>query len=250
MNFKFGKKLLTLLAVSIAFALTGYLILFLCLSGVLSPVISAWSLLRTDEPSADTESGETSSDYVDLYRPSKAPSEPSSDDSSGDEDPSDPGDSSEEPDDDTVLASEITFARLGNKFAEISVDGTTIQHVSMFFGDGKKQLKNGVGMYAGSSYPGMGPTCLVSGHNNRDFHALKDVEIGTFIRVSTSYGEYVYRVTACEVKQATDSSAYDLVAAEENIILYTCYPFNELGLTSKRYFVYGEYVSGPKIILD
>ena len=250
MNFKFGKKLLTLLAVSIAFALLGYLILFLCLSNVLSPVVSAWSLLRSSSPSSSADPGSESQDYVDLYRPAGEKSDPVSDVedpvSSGDPEPP----SEDEPSEDTVKSSDITFPLYGNKFAEISVDGTSIQHVSLFFGDGKKQLKNGVGMYAGSSYPGMGSTCLISGHNNRDFHALKDAEVGAMIRVSTSYGEYVYRITECAVKKATDSSAYDLEATEENIILYTCYPFDELGLTSKRYFVYGEYVSGPRILLN
>ena len=31
-----------------------------------------------------------------------------------------------------------------------------------------------------------------------------------------------------QVKKATDASAYDLSADYENLILYTCYPFDEL----------------------
>jgi sortase A len=29
--------------------------------------------------------------------------------------------------------------------------------------------------------------------------------------------------------------------------MYTCYPFDELGLTDQRFFVYAKYVSGPQI---
>ena len=42
----------------------------------------------------------------------------------------------------------------------------------------------------------------------------------------------------------------EISADEENLVIYTCYPLSTLGLTSKRYFVYAEYVSGPVIIIN
>ena len=36
-------------------------------------------------------------------------------------------------------------------------------------------------------------------------------------------------------------------ADKESLIMYTCYPFDELGLTSDRFFVYAKFVSGPVI---
>ncbi len=249
MNSHFGKKLLTLLAVSIVFALLGYLLLFACGSSLLSPVVSAWKLFRSSS-AAETEVSDGSEESIDFYEREKSRmQELSRDESSQDPDVISLIES-DEPSEDTVKSSEVNFPYYGDKFAELSVDGTSIQGASLYFGDGKAQLKKGVCMYAGSSYPGMGSTCLISGHNNRDFHALKDAEVGAMIRVSTLYGEYVYRITSCEIRLATDNTAYDLSATVENIILYTCYPFNELGLTNKRYFVYGEYVSGPRILLD
>ena len=247
MNLSHGKKLLTLLAVSIVFAILAGLLIVLCLSNVLSPVATAWSALsgRQTDPEAGSSVSPDES-YVDLY---SKPSEPSVPEESDDGSSAEPV-SGDEPPEDTVKSSTIRFPIYQNKFGEISVDGTSIQNVSLFFGDSKKVLKLGVGMYDGSNFPGMGSTCLISGHNNRDFHALKDVEVGSHIRISTSYGEYVYRVTSCEIRKATDSTAYDLDADYENVILYTCYPFDALGLTNQRYFVYGEYVSGPRILLD
>lgn len=250
MKSHFGKRLLTLLAVSIAFAILGYLLLFACGSSLVSPVVSAWKLLRSSA-GTELEHPDVSPDPTEFYEREKSRMQEQSKEDSDNSDvisliESDEPASSE----DTVKSSTFSFPKYGNKFAELSVDGTSIQNVSLFFGDGKAMLKNGVGMYAGSSYPGTGSTCLISGHNNRDFHALKDAEVGAMIRVSTLYGEYVYRITSCEVRLATDSSAYDLAAPVENIILYTCYPFDELGLTNKRYFVYGEYVSGPRVLLE
>lgn len=37
-------------------------------------------------------------------------------------------------------------------------------------------------------------------------------------------------------------------APMKTMILYTCYPFDALGFTPNRYFVYAKYVSGP--VLD
>ena len=253
MKSRLAKTLLTLLAASIAFAFIGYVLFYICFKPVLSPALSAWKILTPETGDPGSDSSEGSDEYVDLYGKDKSGDEQSATESGESSDVIiivDPDESSAEPKEDTVKSSEVTFPAYGNKFGEVSVDGTSIQGVSLFLGDGKKQLKNGVGMYLGSSFPGLGSTCLISGHNNRDFHALQDAEVGSMIRISTAYGEYVYRITACEVRSSKDSSAYDLAATVENVILYTCYPFDELGLTNKRYFVYGEYVSGPRILLD
>ncbi|MGN1129735.1 MAG: class D sortase, partial [Ruminococcus sp.] len=118
----------------------------------------------------------------------------------------------------------------------------------LFFGDGSIPLSNGVGVYAGSFIPGYGKTVLVAGHNNTYFNGLKNVEKGDIVNINTSYGNYQYKVTETKVVGKYDKSAYDLSADEENLIMYTCYPFDELGLTELRYFVYAEKVSGPEIV--
>ena len=105
----------------------------------------------------------------------------------------------------------------------------------------------GVGIYAGSFVPGYGGTILVAGHNNTYFNGLKNAQVGQRVEIKTSYGNYVYEITDTAVKSANDSSAYDLSADYENLIMYTCYPFDELGLTSKRFFVYAKLVSGTQI---
>ena len=49
------------------------------------------------------------------------------------------------------------------------------------------------------------------------------------------------------VSTDTDTTAYDLEADEENLIMYTCYPFGTTNYTDERFFVYCDYVSGPTI---
>ena len=71
--------------------------------------------------------------------------------------------------------------------------------------------------------------------------------MGSTIEISTNYGQYVYEITGTKITTAQDNTAYDLDSEEENLVLYTCYPFDQIGLTPERYFVYAKYLSGPKI---
>lgn len=142
--------------------------------------------------------------------------------------------------------SEIQYPKTGEQFGELIIEDCSIDN-NLFFGDGNVALRNGVGIYNGSFIPGYGKTILVAGHNNTYFNGLKNAEAGQKVTIKTIYGNYTYEITETAVKKATDASAYDLSADYENLIMYTCYPFDELGLTDKRFFVYAKYVSGPQI---
>ena len=109
------------------------------------------------------------------------------------------------------------------------------------------QLDAGAGIYPGSKIPGEGGTILVAGHTATFFRDFEHAQNGAQITVTTVYGTYVYEITDMQVATDTDTSAYDLDAAEENIILYTCYPLGQTALTDLRYFIYGRFVSGPAL---
>lgn len=140
----------------------------------------------------------------------------------------------------------IEYPQYSDQFGELIIEDCGIDN-KLFFGDGDVALRNGVGIYTGSFIPGYGGTILVAGHNNTYFNGLKFAEPGQKVLIRTSYGNYEYEITETAVKQATDRSAYDLTADYENLVMYTCYPFDELGLTPRRYFVYAKLVSGTPI---
>ena len=146
----------------------------------------------------------------------------------------------------TIKISEIPFPKYNEQFGELIIKDCQID-AKLFFGDGDIPLNNGVGIYGGSAIPGYGKTILVAGHNNTYFNGLKYAQVGQQIKIRTSYGNFVYEITDIQIKESTDTSAYDLSADSENLILYTCYPFDELGLTSKRCFVYAKPVSNLEI---
>lgn len=150
-------------------------------------------------------------------------------------------------DSDTVNAKDVDFPSVNKQFGELKIKSCSV-NAKLFFGDGKIPLRNGVGVYAGSFIPGYNKTILVAGHNNTYFNGLKNIKKGDTVKINTSYGNYKYRVTAAKIYNAENKKAYDLSKNEENLILYTCYPFDTLGITEKRFFVYAEKVSGPKIV--
>lgn len=139
----------------------------------------------------------------------------------------------------SIPLSEIQFPQKGEQFGEIKIKDCQID-ARLFFGDDNVSLNNGVGIYTGSSIPGYGKTILAAGHNNTYFNGLKYAKKGQKIEIKTSYGNFTYEITDIKIKDHTDTSAYDLSADYENLILYTCYPFDELGLTPQRCFVYAK----------
>ena len=134
----------------------------------------------------------------------------------------------------------------GDKIGQIDLQDTSLS-VPLYYGDGNVELNKGAGLYTGAWLPGEGRTIMAAGHAGTFFKNLQGVEPGMQVQITTYYGVYVYEITKVEILEATDTSAYDFSRTDENLIMYTCYPFDALGYTPLRYFVYAKYVSGPVI---
>lgn len=150
----------------------------------------------------------------------------------------------------TLPFSSITYPEKGDRYATITVSGTNVD-APVYYGDTNKILNAGVGTYADDArvgIPGESRTILLAGHNNTFFNDLQHAEVGATVTITTHYGVYTYEITDTQVKDYQDETAYDFTRTDENLILYTCYPFDALGFTPNRFFVYAKYVSGP--VLD
>lgn len=205
-----------------------YLVMYLALSPSFGTIFSAAGMMFSDGEK------DYSTEYKNIFVPVS--------DSSAESSASDDGRQ-------YIDVDKIEYPRYGNQFGEIIIEDCQIES-KLFFGDGDVALRNGVGVYSGSFIPGYGKTILVAGHNNTYFNGLKYAQEGQKVVIRTSYGNYEYKITGTAVKKANDKTAYDLKADYENLVMYTCYPFDELGLTSYRFFVYAQYVSGPIIQKD
>lgn len=201
-------------------SLIGYIVVIVTVFPLVSPLISSMGLVITTAESTD------GSEVSSIFEPKPDLAEK-----------------------DTVNEKDIVMPVYGTHYAKLEIPEVSVS-VDLYFGDSDKVLKKGVGQYIGSSLPGYGRPVLIGGHNNGAFNALQRVKVGDIVAITTSYGVYQYRVTGTSVADQSDKSAYDLSQDKEQLILYTCYPFNTLGLTNKRFFVYGDKISGPEIVSD
>jgi len=140
---------------------------------------------------------------------------------------------------------DITFPHYGQTYGSIEIPSVKI-NCPLIYGDDPLSLSKGACQYIGSFIPGYNGTSLISGHNNRVFRYLKNVMNGDLIKISTSYGVYVFKVTNTAIISKSDPTAYDLSAKVPNLILYTCYKESVLiSDVTMRYYVYASYISGP-----
>lgn len=142
-----------------------------------------------------------------------------------------------------------SYPEAGDKLGHLTVSGTTVD-CDVYYGDSETEFSKGAGTFKGAKIPGEGGTILMGGHTGTYFRDFESVEVGDDVTFTTSYGEYHYVVTGTKVALDTDTTAYDLDATEENLIMYTCYPFGIVNPTDERFFVYCDYVSGPALELQ
>lgn len=213
------KSITAYIILPLAFFVTTYLFIYCALKPFIGITLDVWSMFSSDTNLDGAD------DYDDIFTHSSLLGY-----------------------DGTVKASDITYPTFGTKYGEIEiVANNTLNTIPLIYGDSNAVFKRGAGQYIGSGFPGEGSTILVSAHNNTYFNCLKNVEVGEFIEVKTSYGKYKYEITDIAIKHESDLSAFDLTADKETLVLYTCYPFDLVGYKENRIYVTAILVSGPKV---
>lgn len=210
------KKGMAYIYMPLLFCLAGYCALYFAFSPILSPVLASVNLLAATSKTDYTTTVRTIFNGTDAV-------------TNG-----------------AVKEADIQIPTYGTLYAKLEISAVSV-NTDLYFGDSNSVLKRGVGQYIGTSIPGYGKPLLIGGHNNGPFNKLQYLSAGDTVTITTNYGKYKYKVTGTKIAQSNDKSAYNLRQNKEQLILYTCYPFNTIGLTSKRFFVYADKISGPVI---
>ena len=63
---------------------------------------------------------------------------------------------------------------------------------------------------------------------------------GDKIEIETSYGTFEYTIYQSKIVHETDLGAAPIQNEEEMLIIYTCYPINNIGHAYQRYLVYAK----------
>lgn len=131
-------------------------------------------------------------------------------------------------------------------YGKLIIDNLNI-NLDIHYGDSDSILQKGVGHYPYSYLPGEGKAIIYTTHNTKDkLYSLKDIRINDVIKVSTTYGEYKYKVYSTEVVSETQKEKVENTIGKEVLMIYTCYPFNDNGYTNKRFIVYSELMEEKK----
>jgi sortase A len=134
----------------------------------------------------------------------------------------------------------------GEQIGKVTSDAVALQ-APLYYGDSVEILESGAGTYTGSYLPGEGGTVLIGAHDATFFAPLEKMKIGDIVKISTIYGEFQYKVTDVKKGEMTDASRYEIHDDQDEIILYTCYPFGVIDeVRTGRFFVYADRITELK----
>lgn len=154
--------------------------------------------------------------------------------------------------DNKIPSTQVEYPSLGTEYGTVIIDKFNVQ-ARLIYGDSQEDLRVGVGQFNGSVFPGEEGTTLIGGHNTSDLAALDGVETNDTITIKTNYETYQYKVTSKQISRFDDKKAIESLynkSDNNQLILYTCYPIDMVGLTDDRLFVYAERVAGKMIDLN
>ncbi len=83
----------------------------------------------------------------------------------------------------------------------------------------------------------------MAGHNFKTFLAkLPDAQKGDNIILETSYGTFEYEIYDTKIVNEYKTEEVPVQKEKEILMLYTCWPINNIGHASERYVVYANLV--------
>ncbi len=162
-----------------------------------------------------------------------------------------------------VSAYDVAGYSMGQMWAKLSVyDDLLVKELPVYQGDNTPILSKGIGHLYGSTFPGEGGVCVLSGHVSGKLgylNNLSDTDIykpGTQVRLDTSYGTYIYELVDTKILNYKDESLVkrygrnddgslldnyqvlcDRYNTDELLVMYTCHPEGTAFRTERYYII-------------
>lgn len=132
------------------------------------------------------------------------------------------------------------YPYFGEKYGNVRIDSIGV-NLPLYHGDSLEILKKGIGHSPDSYFPGEGGSILCMGHNYKTMlRNFSELKIGDIINVTTDYGEFNYKIYDMRILKETQTDQAPIQKEKEIFMIYTCYPFNNIGYAYQRYMVYAE----------
>lgn len=130
----------------------------------------------------------------------------------------------------------------GTQFGELIIPSIDID-IPIYHGDDTPQLVDGAGHAAGTRFPGEGGSILLAAHNSHGlFYNLPQIQIGDQVTVKTIYGTFYYEVYDTQIVDYRDDDAFPIQNEEEILMMYTCYPVDNVWYVNDRFLVFAKLV--------
>lgn len=111
----------------------------------------------------------------------------------------------------------------------------------IYHGTDEDELEKGVGHFAGSVLPGEKDNSVLSGHRDTVFRKLGEVGKGDLLVVTTSAGEFTYKVRKVRIVDADDRTVI-VPKPRATLTVTTCYPFDFIGDAPERYILVADLI--------
>jgi len=106
----------------------------------------------------------------------------------------------------------------------------------IYHGSDEEELEKGIGHFAGSVMPGEEDNSVLSGHRDTIFRRLGEVGKGDLLVVTTTAGEFTYKVKNVRIVEKNDRSVI-VPKPTATLTVTTCYPFYYIGDAPERYIL-------------
>lgn len=135
------------------------------------------------------------------------------------------------------------YPEYGTQYGTMEIPGLNL-YLPVYYGETLDVLKKGIGHSSGSYFPGENGSIIYMGHNSKNMlRRLGELKIGDKIKIKTDYGEFNYEIYDTKLVKETEKSKLPIQKEKEILMLYTCYPFNNIGYATKRYVVYANKIN-------
>lgn len=135
----------------------------------------------------------------------------------------------------------LSPAAAGGLIGRVEVPRLAVSAIVME-GDSTSILRRAVGHIPGTALPGQRGNVAISGHRDTFFRRLRHIVAGDIILLTTTTGEFRYRVLATSVVAPDDVSVLR-PGTGETLTIITCYPFYFVGPAPSRFIVRAERVT-------
>ncbi len=128
----------------------------------------------------------------------------------------------------------------GENYATLKISSIDLE-LPIYYGKTLDLLKNGIGHDDESYFPGEGGSIVLMGHNYGKFLAnLPKAKLGDKIEIVTGYGEFEFTIYDAQIIKETEIDKVPITDQEEKLMIYTCWPINNIGYATERYVVYAK----------